>query len=379
MLSLEELGLRAQTYSSDCIHLEPNKGDNKLDGEVANITSKSTGSAVLGRVATVERGQQHLVLTANGSQWSKTSGRLAAVGPEIAVGDWVVLRSEGLTMKVLPRRTYLARRAVGRQSQPQVVAANLDWVFVVTAVGEDFSPRRLERYITLINEGGAKPVIVLNKTDLPFNIAHVMRDINAVAPGVPLCMISGQNRQLDELQPFLQPRQTIALVGSSGVGKSTIINGLLGSYQQSTSNVRSQDHKGRHTTTRRELFVVPSSDPKYPNRGLIIDTPGMREVGLTAATDGLAVAFHDVTLLAEGCRFRDCTHSEEPGCAVKAAREQGKLAEDRWKSHQSLQKEVAYEARRADPRAHRDTKSRWKSIHKELKIRRKIDPKLRGR
>lgn len=328
------------------------------------------------RVATVERGGD-LLLTESGPRWATRAGRLRHTARhEVeapAVGDWVRYEEEQGSLRiveVLPRRTVLARKASGKTSDAQVVAANLDRVFVVTAVGEDFSPRRLERFVTLVKHGGAEPVVVLTKTDLPFDVLEVMQRIDEAAPGVPLCMVSSLDGKLDELAPYLKPGETVALVGSSGVGKSTLVNALCGEDRQAVASVRAGDDKGRHTTTRRELVALPSG-------AFLVDTPGVREVGLVGDTEAPDAAFEDVVEIAEGCRFSDCAHEAEPGCAVRAALEAGTLTEARWASYVALRKEAAYEARRADAKAAYDTKKRWKEIHMGVRQRRKIDPKMR--
>ncbi len=323
------------------------------------------------RVAIADRDKQWL-LTEAGPRWSTSSGRLRQGQDQPAVGDWVACRTEGealQTVAVLPRRSVLERVSVGAKSRPQTIAANLDRVFIVTAVGADFSPRRLERYLSIVWQGGAAPVIVVTKTDLAHDEEALSADLDEVAIGVPVARVNTQGGY-DELQPHLVPGETVALVGSSGVGKSTIINALMGSEHQSIFKVRTQDDKGRHTTTRRELMVLDSGV-------IVIDTPGMRALGVSADVGAVQDVFLEVEAIAENCRFSDCEHQGEPGCAVQAALQSGELSEERWQSRQKLVKEAAYETARRDAGATYDTKRRWKQIHLDMRERKKFDTKLR--
>ena len=310
---------------------------------------------------------------AEGERRAELSGRLrhTAKAPvdRPSVGDWVALRprlkaGRALVDLVLPRRTAFVRRAAGDVTAQQVLAANVDTVFLVMGLDRDYNPRRIERALVLAWESGADPAVLLNKADLCDDVDARRAEVEAVAPGVPVRVIAAREGEgLEALSPWLERGKTVALLGSSGVGKSTIVNRLLGEERQRTREVRESDQRGRHTTTHRELVALPTG-------GLLLDTPGLREIQLWATEEGLATAFEDVEAMAPGCRFRDCAHQSEPGCAVRAAVEAGKLAEARLASYHKLRAELRSLDVREDPLLQREERARWRSILKSVKTHR---------
>jgi ribosome biogenesis GTPase len=304
-----------------------------------------------GRVIAAHRGGD-LVATAQGELLAQATGRLRHLaGPSIAdlpaVGDWVAV-GDGRIHAVLPRRTAVTRRTPGSNAGEQVLAANVDLVVVVVAPGRDANPRRVERLLALAWESGGQPVVVLGRADLcpdwGTDVGTELAGLAAVAPGVRVLALSCYTGQgVDEIAALLAPGRTAVLLGSSGVGKSTLVNRLAGRDLLATGEVR-DDGKGRHTTTTRQLVALAGG-------GLVIDTPGLRELGLWTNGAGTAAAFDDVEALAAGCRFDDCRHRTEPGCAVLEALEDGRLAADRFAAWEKLQRELAWAERRADPLA----------------------------
>ena len=315
----------------------------------------------LGRVCFASHEQFRVLLEAAECDAAVT-GKLRWREALPAAGDWVVARRVDpalvLIEAVLPRRTRFSRRAAGRTVEEQVIAANIDVAAVVCGLDGDFNLRRIERYLLLARESGAEPVIVLNKVDLSSAIDAAVAAVERIASGAPVVALSARE-SVEALAEVVRGR-TVALLGSSGVGKSTIVNALLGESRQTTGAVRADDYRGRHTTTSRMLLPVPGG-------GAIIDNPGMRELQLWATEEALEGTFEEIAVLAEGCRFTDCSHENEPGCAVRAALESGAIDAARWQSYRKLQGELRYQQLQQDAHAQRARKQRWKSLHKALR------------
>jgi ribosome biogenesis GTPase / thiamine phosphate phosphatase len=293
-----------------------------------------------------------------------------------AVGDWVALASgdgtapsgaQAVITAVLPRRSAFVRsaadatrRSAGNLVDEQVLAANVDVAFLVAGLDHDFNLRRLERYLAVAWSSGVRPIIVLNKADVALDLDDRLLAVESIAPAVPIVVLSAlTGDHVADLAPFLAPGQTAVVLGSSGVGKSTLVNALLGEQRQATAAVRDDDSRGRHTTTHRELFELPGG-------ALLIDTPGIRALEVAGADEGIDAAFDDIADLALACRFNDCRHAGEPGCAVRSALDDGRLSPDRLASHQKLERELAHAERKGDARARAAEAKRWKSIHKAV-------------
>jgi ribosome biogenesis GTPase len=324
------------------------------------------------RVTVQQRGLFTLAAL-DGELHGRIAGRLAhdaAPGELPVAGDWVAIAArpaEGAATihAVLPRRTAFVRRAADTTQGAQVVAANVDIALLVAALSGDFNLRRLERYLAAARESGAQPVVLLTKADLVDDVESALAAARSVAGDAPALAVSAQTGEgMEALTAWLAPGLTCALLGSSGAGKSTLVNALAGRELMATGAVREDDARGRHTTTYRELVRLPCG-------ALALDTPGMRELGLLDAEGGVALTFEDIEALATRCRFRDCRHGDEPGCAVRAALETGELDPGRWRGFDKLRREIAHFERREDPLAREAERRRWMAIHKAQRARRR--------
>ncbi len=321
-----------------------------------------------GRVLREDRGSA-AVITGSGMVRAGLAARLARGGPGTlrpAAGDWVALcqppgHDEALIEAVLPRRSAFERADPGGAVAVQVLAANIDTVFIVHPVSEAPKLRRIERELAVAWESGATPVVVLTKGDLAEDTAAARLEVEAVAIGVDVLVTSAQTGDgIDQLARYAGPGSTVALIGPSGVGKSSLVNALLGEERQAVGEVRQGDGKGRHTTTSRELVALPGG-------GVLIDSPGMRALGVWELEEGLPAAFPDIAGLAPSCRFRDCRHQGEPGCAVAEAVDAGDLAAGRLDSWHRLLKEAAALERRQDALKRKEARAEWRSAMKSLK------------
>ncbi len=323
--------------------------------------------------------QQKSSYTAQGAMGeikATVAGRLryaaGSTGDYPVIGDWVAIavpthEKKGVIQSILPRKSSFSRKMPGGPTQEQVVAANVDTVFLVSGLdgGRNFNLRSIERYLTIAGDSGAQPVIVLNKADICNDVVSYVNEAELVASGVPVHAVSAVSKSgMELLHAYTAEGSTVALLGQSGVGKSAIINALLGEERLQIGTVRASDRRGRHTTTHRELILLPGG-------GVVIDTPGMREIQLWGEESALDDAFEDIDSIAIGCRFSDCRHDSEPGCAVREAIENGIIDETRFQSYQRLKRELKYLAARRDDRVRLEEKERWKKISQWAKRLRK--------
>ncbi|MBN1210203.1 MAG: ribosome small subunit-dependent GTPase A [Myxococcaceae bacterium] len=341
----------------------------------SQLDSLSDPSLAPARVAQ-EHGSRYLIFTPSGESEAVLAGRLDFASEERpAVGDWVAIQpgDPARIVHLFQRRSWLVRQAAGRRTHAQILAANVDKVFVVTAVGHDFNPRRVERYLVAVQGGGAEPIVVVNKADLCPEIDSLRAELEAVAPGVPVLGVSALHASgLEGLRVHLHAGCTVAVVGSSGVGKSTLINRLLGEEALATGELRAGIEKGRHTTTHRQLLPVPLEDGA---QAVLVDTPGLRELQLWAPASTLGGVFADIEALATECRFRDCTHAHEPGCAVREAVSRGELDADRLSSLHKLAREQAHHAARQEGWARQEQHRKEKQFGRLGKEIERLHPK----
>ncbi len=325
-----------------------------------------------GRVVATHR-ETSIVRIASGEVAASVSGRFRREASGLrdypTVGDWLAVEARPAERSatihaVLPRRSAIARtagdsdrRGSGRLADEQVLAANVEVAFLVAAIDRPPNLRRLERYLALAWGSGVRPVVLLNKADASPDVEEALASVVAVAPGAEVLSVSGRTGAgLDRLRPLLAAARTHVFLGPSGVGKSTLVNALLGEDRLMTRDVRTSDARGRHTTTHRELIALPGG-------ALLVDTPGIRSLELLDTDDGVTQAFADVESLALSCRFADCGHGAEPGCAVRGALATGTLDPGRWTSYEKLRREIAHVERASDPRAREAERRRWKAIH----------------
>ena len=346
----------------------------------AGADAKTFAQQAVGRV-TAENKNNWIVGTDSGEYIAVILRNFAPANPIPKAGDWITFskvendKEKILITAVLPRFSTLSRITPKANPNPdapdvkQILAVNVDTAFVVQGLDANFNPNRIERYLVMIRQGGTKPAIILNKTDIAQNMDAVKQAMRERFSGVPIFFISATTgRGTQELARAIAPGETVTFLGSSGVGKSTLLNALLGADIQATGAVRDKDSKGKHTTTRRELFVLP-------NGGIVIDTPGMRELQISADTGQVADTFGQIDRLARQCRFSDCDHEQSKGCAIRDAVARGDVPEALYKSFIKLRREAEFNESKDSVQYQQTKKQFWKSIHKSLKLKNDFDHK----
>lgn len=345
-----------------------------LNDEIFKEFESKYGGLYLGRVIAEYKGL-YKVATEEDVLLSNVSGKIIynAIDKSSypAVGDWVAIdrknndEGNGIINGVLDRRSKISRKVAGQEIDEQVIASNINTIFICMSANNDFNLRRLERYISIAWNSGALPVVVLTKEDLCGEIDVLIGKVKEVAIGIDIvCVSSLTGKGIGDVYKYIRPGETVVFIGSSGVGKSSLINSIIGEERLKVNDIRADDDKGKHTTTNRELIVLPEG-------GIVIDTPGMREIQILDDVDDIDDTFSDIVELSKKCKFSDCKHKTEPGCAIKAAVQSGQLSLKRLENYNKLKKEAEYISRKLDMKAQSENKKKWININKEIRANKK--------